>query len=456
MDSAPDDEVLQLPKKIPISTPEGRTELSNARRFALVHRDKARYCSGLGWLCWDGKRWSRDDGAPEFLGKKIADIVWGLASSEEERRFASRTASAGGIRGMLHLAKSEPAMRISVDALGGDPLLLNCANGVVDLRTGELRPHRQGDWLTQLCPTAFEQYANRREWLDFLHSLFPGSAEIASYTNRLLGYCISGCVSEQILPIFFGDGCNGKSTLVNAVIDVLGPDYAMQAVPEMLLETKQTRHRTERADLFRKRLVSAAETGHGARLNESLVKQLTGGERIRANKMYRDNFEFAPTHKIILSTNSLPRIQGTDFGIWRRLQCVPFRRRFEGADVDRGLPDKLRDGAVGILSALVDGCMRWLANGLQPPEVVRRQSEAYRRDQNALERFVSERCVTHPNCRVKFSDLYATFRGFCAEDRSIVPTQKEVGAWLKERFDERRSNGVWYQGIALKAGKEDG
>ncbi len=442
----------RLAELLPVTVPEGRTDLANARRFALVHRDKARYCSSLGrWLVWDGRRWSQDGGLVERLAKTVADWVWTQgAGSSEARRFAVQSASVRGIRATIALAKSEAGVGVDVDALDNDPYLLNVVNGTIDLKTLELREHRPADMITQLCPTSYDPNTRSRLWLQFLGEVLGGDLDLQFFVRKFLGYCLTGDVREQVMPIFWGDGANGKSTLVNAVIDVLGQDYAMQAVPEMLLETKQTRHRTERADLLGKRLVSVAETGHGARLNEALVKQLTGGERIRANKMYHDNTEFRPTHKFILSTNNKPRIRGTDFGIWRRLPLVSFKQQFKGKADDQKLLAKLRSDAVGILSALVDDCALWQREGLEPPDSVKAESAAYQRDELPLARFVAKCCVEGATHQVKFADFYKRLKAFCAGDGCACPSERETGAWLKTRYKDGKSSVRTYTGIGLQ------
>lgn len=444
----------QLARLLPVNVAEGQTDLSNARRFALAHHSRAKFCKGIGWLVWNGRRWAQNDGGAEQLAKDIADWIWSQAGgSSDIRRFAMRAASATGIRGMVSLARTEAGIVASADDFNGDPFLLNVYNGTLDLRTKTLREHRPADMQTQLCLTPYKPEEVSSTWLKFLHSVFQSDRNLVEYVNRILGYCLTGDVREQVMPIFHGDGANGKSTLVNAVLDVLGPDYAMQAVAEMLMETKQTRHRTERFDLLGKRFVSAAETGHGGWLNVPLVKQLTGGERVRANKMHHDNIEFWPTHKIVLSTNYLPRIRGNDHAIWRRLPCVPFRRRFDGEERDGALPDKLRSEAVGILTHLVDGCQRWQGQDLHTaqPAAVIKASEAYRLDENVLERFVRDCCTVQASGRMQFSDFYHRLSGFCDSDRSIVPSRREAGQWLKQHFQEQASNGRWYAGITLNA-----
>src|SRR5262249_47330418 len=184
------------------------------------------------------------------------------------------------------------------------------------------------DYLTKLCPTEYNPEATCPVFLRFLDALFGSNAELIVFIQRLLGCCLSGDISEQVLPIFWGTGANGKSTLLNAVMEAMGEDFAMKASADMLMTSRGERHPTELAQLFGKRLVVASESSEGRRLNEALIKDLTGGEPIRARRMREDFWEFKPTHKVILVTNHKPEVRGRDAGIWRRLRLVPFMLRF--------------------------------------------------------------------------------------------------------------------------------
>ncbi len=435
-----------------LSMPEGRTDLANARRFARIHRDRVRYCyDWKSWVAWDGKRWCQNRAIVERLAKEIPDFIWSQAGGDSHvQKFAARSADGYRLRSMLSLAESEVGLEIEPDELNGQPWLLNCTNGTVDLKTGKIHDHKPEDMLTQLCPTPYSAVAVSDRWEQFLKEVFRDDGDLIRFIQRFLGYCLTGNVREQILPIFWGDGANGKSTLLNAFIDVLGQDYAMQATPELLMASKHDRHPTERADLFGKRFVSTVETAQGRQLNETLVKQLTGGERIRARRMRQDFFEFDPTHKIVLCTNHKPSIQGADHAIWRRIACVPFKRRFDGNEVDRTLPDKLRQESQGILAWAVQGCLDWQRSGLAIPKVVAETTDEYRREENVIERFVNECCDTLPFLRVRFKDFYERLSDFCHDDGCKVPERRQVGSWLKTRFQEKSSNGRVYEGIGFK------
>src|SRR5262249_502237 len=338
------------------------------------------------------------------------------------------------------------------DQLDRDPWLLNCANGTVELRTGRLREHRHGDYLTKLSPVPYDPNARAPQFDHFLHTIFGGNEPVIRYLQRLVGYALTGDVSEQILPIFWGSGANGKSTLLNALTDMLGTSYAIKAATDLLMVKRGDTHPTERADLFGKRLVLCIETEEGKRLAEALVKDLTGGDRIRARRMREDFWEFSPTHKVILCTNHRPRITGTDHAIWRRIRLIPFTVTIPDDNQDKRLPEKLRSELPGILAWAVQGCLAWQRDGLPTPEEVQVATKEYRDTQDLLGQFLDECCLAgNDNFRCKASALYTAYQSWCERGGEEPSKQRGFGESMTERgFKREQSNGTWYVGVALR------
>jgi putative DNA primase/helicase len=336
------------------------------------------------------------------------------------------------------------------DVLDRDSWLLNCPNGTVELKTGKLREHRREDYITKLCPAVFMPDAKAPTWLAFLENIFEENSDLIGFVQRLCGYCLTGDVSEQVLPIFYGVGANGKSTFVNAILNMLGVDYSIKAPQDFLVRKKQDAHPTEIADLFGKRLIAAVETDEGRRLAESLVKELTGGDRIRARRMREDFWEFAPTHKVILACNHKPEIRGTDYAIWRRIRLVPFNVIIPRNQQDKKLPKKLHAELPGVLAWCVRGCLDWQRDGLGYPLDVERATESYRSDQDLLGTFFLERCVTGPAFKARAGELYETYKKHCESTGEFALSQRRFGAQLSERgFKRFTNNGVWYEEIGI-------
>ncbi len=434
-------------------------DIGNAAHYATAYADELRYCAAWGkWLAWDDTRWKIDcDGRPlklakELVGRMFSDCLGegktGQPFMKEQVKHACESAKASRLRAMVDLAA--PELPIRIEELDQDGWILNCMNGVVDLRTGEILPHDRTQGITKLCPTAFEMNAESPVWQAFLADVF-GDAEMIDFVQRLFGHFLTADVSEQKLAIFHGSGANGKSTLLNAFMETVGPDYSMQCMPDFLMEKRGESHPTERASLFGKRFVSCVETEASRKLAESTVKMLTGGERIMARRMREDFWEFSPTHKLVLCTNHKPIISGTDHGIWRRLLLVPFLQRFDGARQDKQLPEKLRAEHAGILSWAVRGCLEWQRIGLNPPDSVCSATEDYRNAEDIFGRFIADCCVVEKSAAVRFSHLYEKFEAWANDAGEFIHSKRAVGGWLTESgFEKYSANGRHYRGLMLR------
>lgn len=430
-----------------------RNDIGNSKHFAIAYRDQLRYCVAWGkWLAWDGCRWRIDDeGRPLKLAKELTATMFREAMDHRGEgvfNHVCRTAKLDRLKAMLTLAGPELPIRVS--EMDTNHWILNCTNGMVDLRTGKLLPHDRSLSITKLCPTAFHSDSESPLWNKFLRDVFVDD-ELIRFIQRLFGYFLTGDVSEQVIAILYGDGANGKSTLLTAFMETIGYDYTMQCMPDFLMKKKFEGHPTGDASLFGKRFVSCVETDASRELAESKVKMLTGGERIRARRMNEDFWEFAPTHKLVLCTNHRPVIKGTDEGIWRRLLLVPFLQHFDEARQDKQLIQKLKAESVGILAWAVRGCIEWQRMGLNPPEVVRRATDEYKNTEDVIGRFLKERCVSAPGHSVRFSELNSALVAWCSESGEAVPDKRSFGIRLKERGIEKyTSNGAWYRGILVR------
>jgi putative DNA primase/helicase len=404
---------------------EGRTEAANALRLVARHGDVLRYAvEWKGWLAWDGQRWDRDTGGlivqeraievAKDLWREIAKTTVKEGLLKQIVSFAMASNKEKAIKAAVTLARGKLA--IQVGRLDQNPWLLNCQNGTLDLKTGKLRQPRQKDYITKLCPTPYDPAAKCPTWNQFLLQVFDGNLELIGYLQRLLGYGITGDVREQILPVFWGEGSNGKSTLVNAGMHVLGTDYGGSPPRELFSVSKTERHPTQLMTLHGKRLAAAQETDAGAKLNEALIKHLTGGDTVTARGMYENFTSFSPTHKLILSTNHKPQVLGTDHAVWRRLKLIEFKVRFEGNQVDKKLLDKLKAEAPGILAWMVRGCVEWQRSGLREPACVQIATRSYRVEQDVFGTFLQECCEFGDDYVVGATELYQAFQEWSPEN----------------------------------------
>ncbi len=433
------------------------TDTGLAERFALQHGDSVRYCYPWGkYLCWDGTRWKLDDqGAVDQLAKQtVRSILREAADEPDDDRskalvaFAKTAESASRRDAMLKMARSEPPIPINPNTLDKDAWIFNCPNGGIDLRTGHLCEHRREDYITKLCPVEYHPDALCPLWLKTLDKIFSGDKEVIIFLQRFVGYGLTGDVSEQILNIWHGVGANGKSTVANTIMEMFGTDYSMKAAADLLLQKCGGEHPTALTDLHGKRFVACIETEDNRRLAESLVKELTGGDPIRARRMREDFWQFMPTHKVILACNHRPTVRGTDHAIWRRLKLVPFNVVIPKQERDKALPTKLRAELPGILAWAVRGCLDWQQHGLGEPKAVIDATADYQSTEDTLRNFIAECCVTDPDSRVKAAELVEAYREWSGEKHTTV--RKLTGMLIAIGGIERqKSSGLWYRGVGL-------
>ena len=428
-----------------------QTDLGNSERLVARHGGDLRYCYDFGkWLVWDGVRWAVDrdgaalDKAKDTARKMLAEAS-ALGDKEDSRKLAAwsfRSQARDRMAAMLYLA--QPDVSVRPEQLDTQPWLLNVANGTIDLRTGQLRPANRDHLLTKSAPIVYDPQATCPQWTEFLDRIFEGNTDLIRFIQKAAGYSLTGLDTEECFFVLHGVGQNGKSTFVETLSALLGTDYAQQATPDLLMQKKQDRHATELAVLRGARMVASVETGQGKRLNEALIKAMTGGDRIRANFMHQDTFEFRPEFKVWLSTNHKPVITGTDLGIWRRIRLVPFNYRIPDTEKDGGFKARLRDPAMlsGILNWAIKGALLWQQEGMKPPKAVLDATKSYQAEMDVLAAWISDCCVVGKVADAKASDLYASYTGWCEAQGERSESQRSFGLRLVERgFDQKKSTG---------------
>ena len=475
------------------------TDDANADLLIELHGADIRFCPPWDkWILWTGNHWRIDDrldidrlaaDVPKLIRSKAAGLT------QQRQHLASQAAAlmerinadgdqaeltdehaktrkaelalgnksdwlfklAGNLEGTGRRGSMLTATRHKVvihhSELDQFPSLINASNGTVDLKNGQLRPHDRAHLLTHCLEIPYVPNAAAPRWLAFLHSTFGGDAELIQFVQRAVGYSLTGDVREQVLLICHGVGSNGKSVFLNLLRKLLG-SLAIQAAPDLLMADKQRRHPTEQADLYGKRIIVCQETGEGRRFNETLVKQLTGGDGIRARRMHEDFWEFNPTHKLWISTNHKPEIRGTDYAIWRRIRLIPFNVTFTDDGEPRKNPAMERQLTAelpGILAWAVAGCLDWQRHGLQQPDAVKSATADYQAEQDVLATWLADCCVIEKRCEVKASELYASWRRWCEQRGEYVESQTKWGKRLTERgfLRDRKEDGFYYLGIKL-------
>lgn len=446
----------------PVGETFNRTELGNARRLVTLHGDSLRYCHPWSkWLIWDGDRWRLDEAGSVFQFAR--DVVRELhleveAVTDDAARKAARTWALGceaekRLNAMVSLCRHEVGIPILPGQLDSNPWLLNCPNGTLNLKTGALGPHVRDDLLMKRTGVAFQSDASCPLWVAFLHRIMAGDETLIGFLRRAAGYALTGSVSEHALFFLYGRGRNGKSTFLNTLLYVLG-DYGITINADLLTSKNQDEHPTGVADLHGRRFVSTIEVEDGRRMAESLVKTLTGGDRIRARRMRQDFYEFDPTHKLFLAANHKPTVRGTDEGIWRRIKLIPFKVQIPDSDVDKELGERLKSEGPGVLAWAVSGCLQWQEAGLQEPQAVTEATSEYRAEMDTLAAFLDERCTVDEATKVRAGDLYKSYVEWCRETGSYQLSMNKFGRLMTERgFEQVKVNSVvWRNGIGLLEG----
>lgn len=350
------------------------TDTANARRLVKQFGADVRYShTWKAWMVWDGRRWKLDDeGTPMEMSRLVVRDILREASEcngEIQRtaliEWAEKSEKVDRRKAMVVLAQSEKRIPLHHDKLDKHPMLFNAGNGTLDLTTGVLRKFQREDALSKLCPTNYVPTATCPTWEKFLERVFPDDA-VRAYVQRLAGCCMTGDASDHVLVVAIGHGANGKTTFFKTLQSVLSRSYAIQIAGDLLLAKQQRGHPTELADLFGVRMAVGTETNRNQEFDEALVKQLTGGDLIRARRMRENFWEFEPTHKLILISNHMPRFRATEAMV-RRVHLLRFDVTIRKEQRDRKLLAGLWAEREGILAWCVRGVSGWLREGLNPP-----------------------------------------------------------------------------------------
>lgn len=427
---------------------EHLTDWGNAQRLVRLHGDELRFCHAWGkWLIWDKQRWRTDDtGRVYRFAKNAVKTIYAEARAATDgdvrkaiASWAMKSEAQARLEAMTVSAQSELGIPVRPDDLDADPWLFNVENGTVDLHTGELRAHDPANLITKLADVKYDPGAKAPVFMAFMDRIMAGDEELIEYLQRTLGRSLSADVTEHRIELWHGVGSNGKSTLTTAMLGVTG-DYGLMAAPGLLLKRRQDAHPTEVADLLGARFVASVEVGESRKLNEELIKQLSGGDRLKARYMRQDFWEFDPTHKLFVACNHRPMIVGSDHAIWRRVRLVPFSVVIPDEEQDKQLGEKLKAERAGILNWLIKGCLDWQEHGLTEPDAVRAATNDYRVEQDLVAAFVAECCTISPNAKALSAGLYTAYSEWCKNSNEQALSKRAFGLRLGDQgFTSDRS-----------------
>lgn len=373
----------------------------------------------------------------------FTELVSAGSAQDESRlyRWARQSQGADKLRNMLFLAQSELGITHRLSEFDADPYLLNVSNGVLNLKTGTLLPHSREDLLSKITHIIYDPDADYRLWDKFLLRIMNNRPELVSFLQRAIGYTLTGSTAAQVLFFLWGMGQNGKSVLREVLHRLMG-EYAQSAASDLLM-LKQRSIPNDIARLAGARLVTVPETADNQRFHEPILKEMSGSDVITARFLHREYFDYRPNFKLWIVGNHRPRIVGTDNGIWRRFNLVPFivtipeAERIPFDDLLAMLSEELP----GILSWAVRGCLEWQKTGLQPPQDVTEATSNYRREMDTLGEFLDDCCTLEAETRVSAGALYSSYREWCDASGHEAMSQTRFGRNLDERgFEKGRDN----------------
>ena len=444
-------EVLpDLPKSATFSW----SDMNSGRMFAEFVNGKCKYCKDRAlWYFFDGRRWVEDAGGlnaaarAKSLADRLPSMVKDVPDDKKSdflgwcRRWHSATTRARIVKD----AQSEESIQIRFDRFDAHPWLLNVLNGMLDLRTGELRPHSPDDLLTCLAPVRYDPAAPGTRWRQFIEEIFPGDPDMQRLFQQACGYALTGSTERECLFILYGPSTrNGKSTACETIAAMMG-EYARAASPLLLAPRSNTpgAASSDLADLVGRRFVTLPEPAAGAVWAPETIKRLTGGDAINARPLYGSPFQFRPDAKFFVNANHLPRLQDHTIFASDRVKIIPFNRHFEEWERDPLLKQELTsdESLSGVLNWCLDGLRDFTEQGrhaLALPAASRAVLEEFRRDSDKLGRFIEDRCTVESGAMVPTNELYGAYSVWCLENGHRTPSQSGFTSQLRERFVVQR------------------
>ncbi len=437
-------------------------DMGNADRFVDLFGDNVRYCyTEKKWYYYNSMKWCVDNigvvlrMADKSVEAMKAEAKLYLQADEENggdmskafEKHMKASRSNKSKKAMLNEVEHHiPVLPAQMDKYR---MALNTPSGIINLKNGEVRAHNPEYYFTKITSVDCSQTAECPRWLAFLDDIFAGDKELIRYIQKAVGYSLTGSTAEQCAFFLYGTGRNGKSTFIDVIRDVFG-DYAANIQPEtiMVRNSQSSAINSDIARLKGARLVTSVEPNEGVRINEGLLKQLTGDDTVTARKLYSEEFEFKPEFKLWMATNHKPIIRGTDTGIWRRIHMIPFNVQIPEDKVDKNLTHKLKAEITAIFKWCIDGCILWQREGLKMPSAVLQSVREYKREMDVISAFIEDRCVLEGS--VQASTLYAAYTSWAGDNNEYCMSNTKFSTELAKRFEKVKGrNFNYFNGISI-------
>ena len=439
-------------------------DMGNAERFVDLFGENVRYCyTEKKWYFYNSMRWSVDNlgvilrMADKCVEAMKAEAKLYLQADEEsggdmakafEKHMKSSRSNKSKKAMLNEIEHHLPILPIQMDRY---KMALNTPSGIINLKNGDVKAHNPEYYFTKITSVDCAEAADCPRWLAFLDDIFASDKDLIRYIQKAVGYSLTGSTAEQCAFFLYGTGRNGKSTFIDVIRDVFG-DYAANIQPETIM-VKSSQSNAINSDIARlkgARLVTSVEPNEGVRLNEGLLKQLTGDDTVTARKLYSEEFEFKPEFKLWMATNHKPIIRGTDTGIWRRIHMIPFNVQIPEDKVDKNLTHKLKAEMTAIFKWCIDGCLMWQREGLQMPVAVLKSVREYRREMDVISAFIEDKCTLEGT--VQASMLYAAYASWADSNNEYCMSNTKFSTELAKRFEKIKGrNYNYFTGISIRS-----
>ncbi|XXK35836.1 phage/plasmid primase, P4 family [Rhodobacteraceae bacterium nBUS_22] len=403
------------------------------------------------WMIWNGCYWEADQRSI------ITKLAYQFVTEAKEALFdrgkfsdLSNLSQFESLNRLENIAKfASTDCSVSATEFDTDPLLLASSSSWIDLGSGSSIAPNPKKLVSKALAVKHDEQATCPTFLQFLNDVFENDQDLIRFVQRAIGYSLTGSTSEQCLFIMIGDGANGKSTFINLINKLLGL-YGTTAASQTLIANGGNSIGDDLVDLIGARLITVSETEEGQSLAEAKIKQMTGGDRLKGRPLYGSHIQFNIIGKLWLATNSLPQINNTDHGIWRRIKAIPFNRTFSAEEQDKNLSDKLLQELPGILNWAIQGCLDWQNNGLQTPDVVEAQVAEYRIAMDSISQFIQDECEVDKDHSCAASKFFQAYRDWCSGAGRKPQSQTAFKRALEKItgvYQHRSSNGLQWHGI---------
>lgn len=445
----------EVEQDIDIST--HNTDWGNALRLVNHYGHRIRFCVDQNvWYIWNKHQWkmdTRNNAKIVKLAKRTVKKIYAECAEVEDKgerleraKWAKKSEEKKRITDMIFLAQTEDEIEIEAKQFDANPFLLNCKNGMIDLKTGELHPHAPDAFMTKYVPIEYDPQASCPKWEDAVLKYMGfeqdemKAVRLHDFLQRAVGYSLTADKSEQCLFFLYGDGKNGKSTFINTISKLLG-DYFQHVRIESLLAKQNDTIPNDIATLPGARMVVSSEIPENRRMNETLVKDLTGGDAITARFLRQEFFTFYPVFKLWIFGNDKPIVSPSD-AMFRRIKMIPFNVQIPEAERDPHFEQQLEEELPGILRWAVEGCYNWLQEGLNPPQEIIDATNAYRDEMDILTDFIEECCVILPSAKVTVKDLYEEFQKWCSSSGKSHVSKSNFNKRLEKRLGNKLTKGA--------------